>query len=194
MCATGSLTGQRPSSYPRPLRGGRTQRSCRGELYRELWLQEKTQTNTCPHRTVFHVGKRCVSAPRKYRHVRGEAVTLPIHSTPAARVRWTWAGLSRSAESGWDPLDCSPPGSCPWDGIFQARTLEWVAMPPSRVSSWSRARTWASCIAVGFFTTDPPEVPQLGLTFHLRTPTPQLLPFLQLAYGDCSISRLRTPE
>ena len=29
----------------------------------------------------------------------------------------------------FDPVDCSLPDSCPWD--FQARILEWVAMPPS---------------------------------------------------------------
>ena len=30
-----------------------------------------------------------------------------------------------------DPMDCSPPGSSV-HGNLQARTLEWVAMPPSR--------------------------------------------------------------
>ena len=29
----------------------------------------------------------------------------------------------------FDPVDCSLQDSCPWD--FQARILEWVAMPPS---------------------------------------------------------------
>ena len=33
-----------------------------------------------------------------------------------------------------NPMDCSPPGSSV-HGIFQARTLEWVAMPSSRGSS-----------------------------------------------------------
>ena len=32
-----------------------------------------------------------------------------------------------------DPMDCSPPGSSVL-GIFQARILEWVAMPSSRGS------------------------------------------------------------
>ena len=35
----------------------------------------------------------------------------------------------------WDPTDCSPPGSSA-HGIFPARTLEWVAIPSSRGSSW----------------------------------------------------------
>ena len=33
-----------------------------------------------------------------------------------------------------DPMDCSPPG-CSLHGIFQARTLEWVAISSSRGSS-----------------------------------------------------------
>ena len=37
----------------------------------------------------------------------------------------------------WDPLDCSPPSSSV-HGISQARILEWVAKPSSRVSSWPR--------------------------------------------------------
>ena len=47
-----------------------------------------------------------------------------------------------------DPMDCSPPGSSV-HGILQARTLEWVAMPSSRGSSWPRDQTRAphvSCI------------------------------------------------
>ena len=32
-----------------------------------------------------------------------------------------------------DPTNCSPPGSS-MHGIHQARTLEWVALPSSRVS------------------------------------------------------------
>ena len=33
-----------------------------------------------------------------------------------------------------DPMDCNPPGSSV-HGLFQARTLEWVAIPSSRESS-----------------------------------------------------------
>ena len=36
-----------------------------------------------------------------------------------------------------DLMDCSPPGSSD-PGILHARTLEWVAMPSSRGSSWPR--------------------------------------------------------
>ena len=42
---------------------------------------------------------------------------------------------------GYRPLDSSV------HGISQARILEWVAMPSSRRSSWSRGRTHISCVA-----------------------------------------------
>ena len=45
-----------------------------------------------------------------------------------------------------DPMDCSPPGSSV-HGIFQARVLEWVAIPFSRGSSQPRDWTLVSSIA-----------------------------------------------
>ena len=51
----------------------------------------------------------------------------------------------------------SPPESSV-HGILQAKTLEWVAMPSSRRSSWPRDWThvsYSSCIAGRFFTTEP---------------------------------------
>ena len=49
------------------------------------------------------------------------------------------------------PMNYSPPGSSV-HGIFQARTLEWVAIPFSRGSSWPRDGTQVSWIAGEFFT------------------------------------------
>ena len=43
------------------------------------------------------------------------------------------------------PMDCSPPGSSV-RGILQAKIPEWVAISPSRGSSWSKNRTHVSCI------------------------------------------------
>ena len=51
-------------------------------------------------------------------------------------------------------MDCSLPGSTV-HGILQARILEWVAMPSSRASFTFRDWTCVSCIAGGFFTTEP---------------------------------------
>ena len=50
------------------------------------------------------------------------------------------------------PMDCSPPGSS-LHGIFQARVLEWIAISFSKGSSWTRDRTWVSCIAGWCFTS-----------------------------------------
>ena len=47
-------------------------------------------------------------------------------------------------------------------GIFQARILEWVAMPSSKASSLLRDGTHVSCgscIAGEFFTAEPPGKP-----------------------------------
>ena len=45
-----------------------------------------------------------------------------------------------------DPMDCSPPGFFV-HGILQARTLEWLAMPSSRGSSWLRDQTAVSYVS-----------------------------------------------
>ena len=60
---------------------------------------------------------------------------------------------------------CPTPGSCV-HGILQARILEWVAMPSSRLSSWPRDWNWVfckSCIASRFFTTEPPGSPLINV-------------------------------
>ena len=53
-------------------------------------------------------------------------------------------GLCNIMDWGW-------PGSSV-HGIFQARILEWVAIPFSRGSSWPRDQTWISHIAGSLFT------------------------------------------
>ena len=59
-----------------------------------------------------------------------------------------------------DSMDYSPPGSSV-HGIFQARILEWVAISSSRVFSHPRDWICMSCIAGGFFTSEPPGKPWL---------------------------------
>ena len=57
----------------------------------------------------------------------------------------------------------SPPDSSV-HGIFQARTLKWVAISSSRGSSWLRDRTYISCISCTsgrVFTTEPPVRPHV---------------------------------
>ena len=43
----------------------------------------------------------------------------------------------------WDPTDGSPPGS-PVPGIFQAKTLEWVAISFSNAWKWKVKEKWLS--------------------------------------------------
>ena len=63
-----------------------------------------------------------------------------------------------------DPMDCSLPGSSD-HGISQARILEWVAISFSSESFQPWDRTHVSCLAGGFFTTEPPRKPiQLNIS------------------------------
>ena len=59
--------------------------------------------------------------------------------------------VSQSCLTLCNPMDCSSPRSSV-HGILQARILEWVAIPFSRVCSWPRNWTWISCNAGRFFT------------------------------------------
>ena len=60
---------------------------------------------------------------------------------------WTMhAKLLQSRLTLCDPMVCSPPGSSIY-GVFQARILEWVAMPLSRVSSQPKDWTHVSYIS-----------------------------------------------
>ena len=66
-------------------------------------------------------------------------------------------------------MECSPSGSS-LQGILQERILEWVTIPSTRGSSPSRDQTHASCsscVAGGFFTTEPPGKPRVLLWFIL---------------------------
>ena len=51
-------------------------------------------------------------------------------------------------------MDCSLPGSSV-HGILQARILEWVAMPSSRISSQPWDRTQVSHVAGEFLSSEP---------------------------------------
>ena len=59
--------------------------------------------------------------------------------------------VAQSSLTLYDPMDYSPPGF-PVHRVFQARILEWVAIPFSKGSSQPRDQIWVSCIASGFFT------------------------------------------
>ena len=76
-----------------------------------------------------------------------------------------------------DPVDCSPPGSSV-HGILQARILEWVAVPFSRGSSWTRGWTQVSCIAGEFFTVWATWEACLGTIVCTIMPLPARAPYI----------------
>ena len=69
------------------------------------------------------------------------------------------------------PIDYTPPGSFIHE-ILQAGILKWVVIPFSRTSSQPRDWTLVSCIACGFFITEPPGKPSsVQWLKMLSTPT-----------------------
>ena len=66
--------------------------------------------------------------------------------------------VTQSCPTLCDPMAYSLPGSSA-HGILQARTLEWVAIPFSRESSWPRDQVQVSCIAGSFFAVWASRVP-----------------------------------
>ena len=76
--------------------------------------------------------------------------------------------VSQSCTTLCDPMDCSLPGSS-IRGIFQARLLEWVAMPSCKESSWPRDRiqvSYASCIGRQILATSTLRTRQEFLKAH----------------------------
>ena len=70
------------------------------------------------------------------------------------------AKLLQSCPTFCDTMDCSLPASSV-HGTLQARILDWVAIPFSRGSSWSRYWTQLSC-TVDSFPAEPPGKPLGG--------------------------------
>ena len=64
--------------------------------------------------------------------------------------------VTQSCPALCDPMDCSQLNSSV-HGIFQARILEWIAIPFSEGSSQLRDWTWVFCIAGIFFTVWAPR-------------------------------------
>ena len=81
----------------------------------------------------------------------GALTPQDFQPVPHAGKSCSWSWKMKVLVALCNPVDYSPPGSS-FHGILQARILEWVAMPFSRGSSWSRDRIWDSCIASRFFT------------------------------------------
>ena len=78
-------------------------------------------------------------------------LTYPIYASLNILYRAYICGggwVAKSCLTLCDPMDCNAPGASV-HGIFQARILEWVAIPSSRGRSWSRNQICVSCIEGG---------------------------------------------
>ena len=115
----------------------------------------------------------------------------------------TESEVAQSCPTLCNPMDCSPLGSSVPE-IFQARVLEWVAIPFSRGSSRPRDQTWVFCTAGRFFTVwATGEAILMHTTSHFNplflphrgtAPTvPYLAPFPLKAYpADCPVPAHKT--
>ena len=88
-------------------------------------------------------------------HIYGPYFFNSLNHSMSLKVRVL---VTQSYPSLCDPMDCSPPGSSV-HGILQVRILEWIAIPLSMGSSWSRDWTQVSHIAGRFFTGWTPGKP-----------------------------------
>ena len=64
-----------------------------------------------------------------------------------------------------DPVDCGPPGFFV-HGIFQARILEWVAIPFFRGSSQPRDQTQSPALQANSLPSEPPGKPKYSSKKH----------------------------
>ena len=80
--------------------------------------------------------------------------------------------VAQSCLTPCNPMDCSLPGFSV-HGTFQARVLEWVAMPSSRGSPWPRDRTQVSCTAGRFFTAWATREAQINKDLQLNQNIPK---------------------
>ena len=71
---------------------------------------------------------------------------VPFHSENISQLGQHVFSVAQSCLTLCDPMDCSLPSFCVHE-ISQARILEWVAIPFSRVSSQSRDQTHISCVS-----------------------------------------------
>ena len=71
---------------------------------------------------------------------------VPFHSENISQLGQHVFSVAQSRPTLCDPMDCGLPGFCVHE-ISQARILEWVAIPFSRVSSQSMDQTHISCVS-----------------------------------------------
>ena len=142
--------------------------------WRIPWTEESgSQQSTFINLLFLWIGRRRTGWPslcslgRHLVKVRAEAALSPGVQDSHASPQDCWqnsvpcghraTSMQAQCQTLYNPMDCDPPGSSV-QGILQARIREWVAMPSSRGSSRLLDQTCVSCgscIASGFFTTEP---------------------------------------
>ena len=96
--------------------------------------------------------------------------------------------VAQSCPALYDPMVCSPPGSSV-HGILQARILEGVAVPFSRVSSWPRDQT--HILRAHSLPSGPPGKPLRLCVFvpRLETSRVRILSLLQWIFPTQELYR-----
>ena len=108
-----------------------------------LWAPPPPTPAETEEKTLVLVASGTRNLPNQYPH-RGPFLDPALGSISQSIP--VFAYVAQSCLAFGDLMDCSPPGSSV-HGIFQPRTLEWVAMSFSRGSSRHRDRTSISCIS-----------------------------------------------
>ena len=133
---------------------------CRGSRHcKSRWRRgELTQR---PQNPVYHPNPtKSAQAPEMWHRL--------VHEAWGHRVCvWVCVLVTESCPTLCDPMGWSPPGSSV-HGILQARILEWVAFPFSRVSSQPRDWTWVPTLQVDSLLSEPPGKPRghrVGMSF-----------------------------
>ena len=114
------------------------------EIRETLYFKKKLQHETFPPKRYSNYNSNCIIffffTPSDLRFVTGNKY-IPqkkqSHKRCQARFAFTilYAKSLQSSSTPCDPIDGSPPGSAV-PGIFQARTLEWVATAFSNAWKW----------------------------------------------------------
>ena len=96
-------------------------------------------------------------------------------SIPKERqLKWSYismcvcAKLLQSCPTLCEPVDCSPPGPSPVQGIFQASVREWVAITSLRGSSSPRDQNHVSCFLHWQAGSLPLATPGSPIYYYLK--------------------------
>ena len=126
-------------------------------VFRKWWWSihplMKVLRISCKHKHVYlraqggrKAKRRAIRTPQI-----GEWIKNMWYDLTTGHIPWKLkVQVTHSCPTLCDPMDCSTPRSSV-HGTLQVRTLEWVAISFSRVSSTPRDWTWVSCIAGIFF-------------------------------------------